>query len=93
MASRRLAVTRFLAMAVGTAVVGAAIATAGAYVGGAIPGSRLGDLGDLGVVLLVMIVGYVLGVIADKLIGYRGSVSAGCRGKRPRDGDHVRPSG
>ncbi len=84
-ASRRLAATRFLAVVIGTAVVGAAVATASAYVGGTILGSRLGDFGGLGVILLVMIVGYVLGVIAGivvthRLIGYRGSVWLGVVG-------------
>lgn len=84
-ASRRLAATRFLAMTIGTAVVGAAVATASAYVGGMILGGRLGDFGSLGVILLVMMVGYVLGVIAGivithRLIGYRGSVWLGVVG-------------
>ena len=77
-ASRWLTVPRFFAVALGTAVVGAAVATVSAYVGGTILGGRLGGFGGFGVILLVMIVGYVLGVIGglvitDKLIGYRGS--------------------
>ena len=84
-ASRWLAATRFIAMALGTAVVGAAVATASAYIGGTIMGGRLGGFGGLGVILLLMIVGYVLGVVAgivitDKLIRYRGSVWLGIAG-------------
>ena len=69
----------FLGMAIGTASTGAVVAFLAAYIGGQVIGGRTFGFASLGIILLLMIIGYLTGVIVgivltDKVIHYRGSL-------------------
>ena len=78
-ASRKGKPIAFLGMVIGTAGTGAVASFLAAFIGGLVMRDRYAGFASLGIVLLLMILGYLAGVIVgivltDRVIHYRGSL-------------------